>query len=571
MLNDSTERKKSLLKAIGFSVLGYFFIYILYTWPLALNFLSHIPGKEDSDVYAYLWDTFRTSQTLSHIFFIETDLFFAPLGVQQTFLHTAVPLISLFTMPFENTALGINLFLVLSYVISGIGGFLLCRQFVSNPWLCFLAGFIFSFSPWKMARLEVHYNMIQTAFVPFYILFLVRAFRFDQISLFRVNSRSTFLIWILTGFLLLLSDKVTTIIMAFFTLLYVLWYKLPFVQNFRFSVKSLVLLGILITAGHYGMVFLKSYFHDNGAFWWGADILGLVIPWHHLLIADLFPESWISEVHNRGLENVIYVGFSFLLASFTLFWLGRKFKMPPALKAFCFSGIILLSLTVPEVSIANETLFNNPLSFFHFIPGINAFRCPGRFIMPVYLLIIIPAFYFFEKLSYKKVYAVILLLLFLVEFAPAGIQTINIQETPKVYRTLKTLEGENLLPIPFGIKNGYIGAGDFRKKDMWHQTVHQKNLIAGYGPFGDQVWDYYHKDTVMNTLLKVQRDTTIDIPNFSEKQKRQFFKRFQPDFLVIDQNYPNTKARKITKEIIKHRITQKREIGQHTLFLLRSE
>ncbi len=188
--------------------------------------------------------------------------------------------------------------------------------------------------------------------------------------------------------------------------------------------------------------------------------------------------------------------------------------------------------------------------------------------MPVYLLLSIPLLYLFEQIGFKKLCSVLLAFVFIIEFTPKNIHGLNVSQVPKVYKELKSMEGENLLPVPFGIKNGYMGNGDFKKKDMLYQTVHEKNLISGYGPFGDSVWNYYHSDTIMKTMLSVQRDTSLKKPDFSRNQKKQFFRHFKPDFIIITPEYRDSKLVAILNDVVKRRIESKKRINDHLLITL---
>ena len=542
-------------------------IYLIYTWPLVTQWMTHIPGEVDADVYNYIWDNWQIQLNPLHMLYMETDKLFAPLGIDRTFLHIAVVPMSLFTIPFESQALGFNIYLLLIYVISGIGGFWLCKRFVSNPWLCLIAGAVFAFSPWKMARLEFHYNLIQTAAVPFFILFMLKAFRWEDWSPPKLKNPKFLGLTLLMGFILLISDKVTTVMTGFFVLLFLLWTQWPFLKNFRFSAKNLLIIAGFFLGGHFVIEWLSANFYDKDAFWWGADLLGLLSPWHHLTIANLFPEAYINAGNPRGLESITYLGFTFLGLFVLAFYSGRATKLPLELKAFTGVGATLILLTMPEISFAKESLVNNPLSFFHFIPGIQEFRCPGRFIMLVYLLWVIPAFYLIERIRIRKnILAIAAGLLFFVEYLPADIHTLNISHVPKVYQELKGKKGDILLPVPFGLKDGVSkGGGDFRKSDYLYQQTHEKAIIGGKGPISDEDFAYYQNDTVMHTLLKLQEDTSHQIPDFSRQEFRKFRKRFKPDWVVIRPSHRDHKVKDLIDNIVKGHVKRRDTINDYEL------
>jgi len=554
---------------IVIAIAVYSLIYFVYTWPLVLNFSTNLPGKADADIYSSIWDSFMTGQTLSHMLYIHTNLVFSPLGVGPTFMDTSVPLMSLFTMQFDNTVLGFNIWLFICLILAAVGGFLLCSRFVSNRGFCLIAGFIYAFSPWMMARIEVHYSLVQVFIVPFYIWSLLEAFNFEK-SLLAIKSYKKLVIWLLMVILAIAGNKVVAVVLFFLTIIYFIWFKCQWLSRIKWTHQIAILLTFVI-AGHFIIQGLKANFDAKGAFWWGPDFLGLVIPWHHMWIADLFPQNLIDAIHKRGIESVTYLGLSFILVTLLAWIVGRKIQLPKDLQALSVVGLIMLLLTMPEVSVHNQDLFYNPLSFFHFIPGLNFFRCPGRFIMVVYLLLAIGAFYKLEQLNLKKgIFIPVIFVALFIEYLPAKVQTLDLSQIPKAYQVVKKTEGEHLLPLPFGIKDGYRGAGDFKKEELWYQTHHRKNLISGYAPISKKVWNYYHQDTVMNTLLKIQRKQEMAILQFSDEQKRSFFKAFKPDIVLIKPAYRETKAAQIIKNITKGRVLRKREIGGYLLMKLNS-
>ncbi len=164
---------------------------------------------------------------------------------------------------------------------------------------------------------------------------------------------------------MVISDKVTTVSMAFFTIIYFIWSKSHFKRTFRFSVKKIIVAVVTLVIGHF-IINTYSKILMTKVLFGGGSLLGLVIPWKHLYISNLFPKSLIEEVQKRNLESVIYVGWSFIMLILTLIWFRNNHSLPATLKGFIFTGIILILLTLPDISFLNYTLMKNRIPYLFF-------------------------------------------------------------------------------------------------------------------------------------------------------------------------------------------------------------
>ena len=171
------------------ALLLYTLLTVLMTWPLALNLTSAIPG-DSFDGWQNFWNLWWVKvalverQTTPFV----TDLLYAPTGVGLYF-HTLNPFNGLATLPIQLVGglyAAYNAVVFLSWVLGGYGVFLLTlwvlrgnktRQISENlPGLAaFVAGLIFTFAPFHMAHLLGHMQVMSLEWMPFYILYLLRA------------------------------------------------------------------------------------------------------------------------------------------------------------------------------------------------------------------------------------------------------------------------------------------------------------------------------------------------------------------------------------------------------------
>ena len=109
---------------------GYLLATLLWTWPLALEWTSAIPG-DSFDGWQNYWNLWWLKLALvdritSPLF---TDILYAPTGVGLYF-HTLNPLNGLYSLPVQLSAgllAAYNSVVLVSWVLDGYGMFLLAR------------------------------------------------------------------------------------------------------------------------------------------------------------------------------------------------------------------------------------------------------------------------------------------------------------------------------------------------------------------------------------------------------------------------------------------------------------
>ncbi len=178
------------------ALLAYLLATLLFTWPLALNFTTAIPG-DSFDGWQNYWNLWWLKLALveRQVNPLFTDILYHPTGVGLYF-HTLNPFNGLATMPVQ-LAFGLipayNAVVLLSWTLAGYGMFLLTRwligveghghSFAPGSWRAFvadfvppfLAGLIFTLSPFHMAHLLGHMQVMSLQWIPFYVLFLARS------------------------------------------------------------------------------------------------------------------------------------------------------------------------------------------------------------------------------------------------------------------------------------------------------------------------------------------------------------------------------------------------------------
>ena len=192
---------------------AYALLTVLMTWPLLLHFNSAIPG-DGFDGWQNYWNLWWIKVALvDHVRNpLITDLLYYPTGVGLYF-HTLNPFNGLLSLPIQLTAgliAAYNTIVFFSWIMGGYGVFLLTLWMLGRKpkikdqrskigshgssgesWATagpifdlrslsiflssFMAGAIFTFSPFHMAHLLGHMQVMSFQWIPFYILYLLRA------------------------------------------------------------------------------------------------------------------------------------------------------------------------------------------------------------------------------------------------------------------------------------------------------------------------------------------------------------------------------------------------------------
>ena len=177
------QRKTRGEATASLALLGYLALTAGMTYPLILKFSSAIPG-DSFDGWQNYWNLWwvKTALVDQITWPWFTDLLYHPTGVSLLF-HTLNAFNGITFLPVQ-LAFGLlpeyNAVVVFSFAAGGLGGYLLARQVLganSSRLAAFLAGAVFTFSPYHFAHLLGHMQLIALAWLPFYALYVLRTLR----------------------------------------------------------------------------------------------------------------------------------------------------------------------------------------------------------------------------------------------------------------------------------------------------------------------------------------------------------------------------------------------------------
>jgi len=173
------------------AALGYTVLALLWTWPLALGLTRDLP-----------WDL---GDPVLNCFILERNarLFLAALGgdiaalagfwdarifhpapITLAYSEHLVPQ-SLLILPVyaltHNVLVSYNVLFLATFVLSGLGAFLLVRDLTLNTGAAFLAGVLFAFAPYRVEQLS-HVQVLSSQWMPFALLGFHRYARTERLA-----------------------------------------------------------------------------------------------------------------------------------------------------------------------------------------------------------------------------------------------------------------------------------------------------------------------------------------------------------------------------------------------------
>ncbi len=520
-----------------FAVLAaYTLLTLVMTWPLAFNWATAIPGDSFDGWQNYWnqwWIKVALVDRLQNPYF--TDLLYAPTGVELYF-HTLNPFNGLTTLPIQ-LSLGLipayNGVVLISWVLGGYGVYLLAlwvlgqrlevrdwrsessadrpistlQPPVSNHLAAFFAGLVFTFSPFHMAHLLGHMQVMALEWLPFYVLYLLRAIGLVQ------HSRSWRRSALMAGLFLVLAglcDWYFVLYLLFFPAFAVLWSWLwpatsrrsaSFVQRFSAPVAPalvagalfLLLLGvILVPMVREARQFSFMVRPAADLYTFSASLMDFLVPnrLHTLWRAESM--NWVGNQVAPLSERTISIGYLPLVLALVAAWRDRRRSGFWLVCAFCFA---LLALG-PRLHLGNITAADIPTGntiseqwtpyalLNRLVPFMRISRSVSRYALMVQLCVAVAAgigLAAFARLLWPggkpsraalprlAVLAACLILLFEDWVAPYPLSP---PDTPAFYQQLKSLPDTGaVLNLPMNYdRPGYL----------LDQTVHEKPLTVAY-------------------------------------------------------------------------------------------
>lgn len=517
--------RKNALFALGL----YTLFALLLTWPLIVRITTHVPGDGIDDpalAWNLWWIKARLIEQLNPDIF-HCDWMFFPIQINLAF-YTLTPLNGLLSIPLQTASsliLANNLLLLSSFVLSGLGAYLLARQELtllyrvhsSTPLSSeqsihpvtlssLSAGFIYAFASSKLFYASLgQFNIASSQWIPFCVLYLLR--------LGRATTRQTQWRYAALAALFFLFQAWAELTYASFLAIFIaLWFVWQVVSRWMSQrsgtatqpsrvafLAALLLFGAIVLVGLSPILAAMlpdlrtegDFFTSGGGFedLFSADLAGYLLPTRlHPLLGE-----WIRTLpFQNGKGQQIYIGYSVLLLAGYGLWriwrATRKSKAPVSaiplfwsINAFVF---FLLTLGPHLRWMGHDLPIPGPFALVSHLPFFSGNRYPSRYAVMLMLCVAMLAAIGMVELLSRSVktdsspsrnrngwvasfsslsLAGLVVLLFLAEHLSIPLPLSDFR-VPPIYERIANTPGDfTLLELPTGWRNG---AREIGKRDI---------------------------------------------------------------------------------------------------------
>ncbi len=518
------------------ALIAYILLAIVLTYPLVLDFATHVVG-DGSDDPALAWNLWWVPFSILNLGKspLYTDYMFYPIGLNLAF-YTLTYLNAFLSVPLQfafNLVVAANVNLLFSFAVSGFGAYLLVKYLLQNSesssLAAFVAGALYAFSSNKFLYASLgQFNIASSHWIPFYILFLVKLTHAR--STYHV-SRITFYGFLLGLFLLFqaLSEFIFASFLIIFTALYLMYWLIA--NRHHLSSLSSQLLSLLVAAFTFTIPMLpiliamiqdmvtEGDFIQSGlgfADVFSSDALGFFVPGH---LHPIFGELEKAQFH-FAYTNFAYLGFVALALALLALW-----KIP-RVRIWGIFGAIFVLISLGPVLRVNGARLDLPLPFDLLleIPLVKGNRYPSRWSVMVTLALAVLVGYGIAwasqklKTKSKKKWVPLLpfafLLFTLFEHLSIQLPISNFQ-IPEIYQAIARDQGDfTVLEIPLAWRNGFRMTGTLDQAMMfaqWYQTEHRHPILGGNTSRNPELkFQYFTEAPIINSIIAVETGHKLD-------------------------------------------------------------
>jgi hypothetical protein len=475
-MKDSVYFKYDWLVAIGVFIVA----ALIRFHRILPTITSNVIGPA-GDNLQYIWNMWWASNAFSqsgvslnfsnYIFYPEgTSLYFHSfsfynLGLTQLLSYAMSPIAAY------------NVAVMHTFVLGGLGAFLLARYFIKNSYIAVLCGYIFAFNPSHYAHALSHINIASIQFVPFFVLYFVRA----------VKERTRATLALAAAFFLLnaLCDWTYMIFALYFMTFGYVYLMIRRRRIFLGDVatKIGIVMGsaLLILSPWLGkMVWLgltTPGLAGEGHDYFVGDLAGLVTPDVQHPLAQSPLVQGLNQTYSGNLtEATVYLGIS-LIFLIVINWKGTIRSSAKYLIAVIPFMLLTLGTTIHVAGKSIPIIL--PYQVLEYVPFLGSVRAPSRHIVYVYLFLAIivgmvvnAVYQRFRAGKYVSYLIVGIVALILVDFA----RTANVStavSAPACYRSIPAVDASAaILDLP----RDYVNVCRY----MMYQTFHHHPLVDGW-------------------------------------------------------------------------------------------
>lgn len=376
----------------------------------------------------------------------------------------------------DGPVLAYNLLVLHTFVLSGLGAFLLIRYLVGNSYLALLGGYIYAFNPFHFAQSISHLNIASIQFIPFFVLYFIKVIKeggrkdlFLTSLFFLLNTLCDWNYMIFAGYFMGFAYVYLAIRRKRYVLPDVIG-KIVAIVGFTLVVLSYWLVRMVLI----GLTNPKA--SAGGHNYYVADLLAFIIPYPYHLLSGLSVIKSVNETFSGNIwEGSAYMGIGNLLI-IILFFKSMIRESARYFLALITFIVLAMGSTVHILGYSSPIML--PYKVIAYIPFLSNIRCPSRHIEYGYLFlaIIVPLtlkyLYRSNTLGKHRNYVIVgLIVLIVVDFYPIEIPVTRVY-LPRCYEIIARESNQGaILDIP----GGWVETDTY----MMYQTIHERPIVQG--------------------------------------------------------------------------------------------
>lgn len=495
-------------------LLGYTLLGLLLTWPMVARFFTHVPGDGIDDP-SLAWNLWWVKHALvdqpQNVFQVGWQ--FWPIGINLAF-YTLTVLNGMLSVPLQavgGVVPAYNLLLFSSFVLSGLGGYLLSREFLRGKdarlaqCAAFIGGALYAFASAKLFYAALGQgNIASSQWVPFAALYIWRAARPGG------RRRDAALAAVFLALQAYAELTYASFLVIFAGIAFV-WGLLQRERRIwpllgRFALMAALFLAALAPALANmlpDLVAEGDFFTSGGGFAdiFSADLAGYLVPTLlHPLLGGII-KGWSAAAAEAGRQFAVdkgqHVTVGYVALGLALVGAWRSRRKAAGWLWIASAALFFLLTLGPNLRIAGlDTGVPLPFRLVEQLPFFKGNRYPSRYsvmlLMSLAPLVAMGAYQILAKPdrsgrpvtfgSRATLIGGLVLGLMLFEHLSAPLPSSDLR-VPALYDWVAATPGDfALLELPIGWRNGARVAG---KQDviimaqLWNQTDHGKRVLGG--------------------------------------------------------------------------------------------
>lgn len=355
---------KKIMNSSPGIVLAYILLALFFTFPLIMHITDSIAAGRNPIDNQYIIDSdglyFMTSLWFFKNNLIDlrvspfgtSDMIFYPGGFNMAATGYDNLLNSVLSLPLQlisdNLFLTYNILVLFNFVFAAYTAYVLIEYLTGNRKISFVAGIIFGFSPYMVARSLAHFNLMTTGAIPLFVLFFIKMIKEKKYANSVLLAASFFLVSISSW-----QYGLFTVLFAALSLIFFSIYQRSDIFNKEFG-KRFILFALLA-----GLMILpvilpaaRSYAgqdmtpqSSSELLLYSASILGFFVPSPlSTFIGQFVDPNYFKSFSTNIVEGTVFLGFlEFLII---IFYAQKAKKIAPAGKYWLFMLIIFFILSL---------------------------------------------------------------------------------------------------------------------------------------------------------------------------------------------------------------------------------